>query len=78
MRFSKILSCVIISYSAGTQAFCQSANDDCANASPLCPNSAVQGSTVNATTQCNGPDGDCLSTGTWGQCYDVNNSIWFT
>ncbi len=58
--------------------YAQPSNDDCSNARPLCPNISVSGTTVAATTQCNGPDGDCLSSGTWGQCYDVNNSVWFT
>jgi len=59
-------------------ALSQPVNDDCANAMPLCPNESVSTSNISASSECNGPDGDCLSVGTWGQCYDVNNSVWFT
>lgn len=59
-------------------AYAQPANDDCSNAQVLCSNVLFSGTTISATPQCGGPDGDCLAAGSWAQCYDVNNSVWFT
>lgn len=51
------------------------ANDNCANASLLCPNAQLPSNNINATAQCGGgPDGDC-GFGTW--CFTVTNSVWF-
>ncbi len=55
-------------------------NDDCANAIELCPGTIFSGTTTNATTQCGtpgDPELDCTALGTWGACYDVNNSVWY-
>lgn len=51
------------------------ANDNCSNASLLCPNTQLSSNNINATPQCaGGPDGDC-GFGTW--CFTVENSVWF-
>lgn len=56
----------------------QPAGDDCAGAVGLCADDVVSATTTGASTECGGAEGDCLSGGTWGQCNDVNNSVWFT
>ena len=53
-------------------------NDDCVEARKLCPGVAFTGTTSGATVELGGADGDGTSGGTWGQCYDVNNSVWFS
>ena len=58
-------------------SFAQPINDNCGSATQLCPNQPVAATNIAATTQCGSADGDCLQGGTWGQCYDVHNSVWF-
>ena len=58
--------------------FGQPPNDDCSAAQVLCSNVQIAGTTLGATAQCGGPDGDCMASGSWGQCYDVDNSVWYT
>lgn len=55
----------------------QPANDNCNNASLMCPGNVYNGSTINATTQicANCADGAATS-GT--ACFEVNNTVWFT
>jgi len=66
----------VLLFSLGVVA--QPPNDDCATAQQLCPNTSTNGTTENATLEFLGSEGDGLLAGTWGQCYDVNNSVWYT
>lgn len=73
----KLLSQIaLLLFSAGS-IFAQPDNDDCLNAQLLCGNSTLSGTVSNASSECGGADGDCLSTGSWGQCYNVSNSVWY-
>ncbi len=66
-----IFAVILIS---GSDIFAQPINDSCFNASLLCPNTQLSANNINATTQCNGADGDC-GFGSW--CFTVQNSVWF-
>lgn len=62
----------------------QPTNDDCTNAHILCPGTTLNGHNIGATSICtgaNGQESDCLQAGLWGTfgpCYDVQNSVWYT
>lgn len=49
-------------------------NDDCTNASLLCPNVYFSSDNISATPQCGGADGPCTIN---PLCFLVNNSVWF-
>lgn len=54
-------------------------NGDCSMALVLCPDSIYSTDVDSFYLDCvGGGVGDCLSSGTWGQCYDVKSSLWFS
>ena len=56
-------------------AWAQPANDNCANATVLCPNQTYPSGNVSATAEVGGADG-ATANGTF--CFTVENTVWFT
>lgn len=67
--------CVVMLFA--TIASGQSLNDDCSNASNLCPNLTYSGSNIGATTDvCAGCSDAATVTGNF--CFEVDNTVWYS
>lgn len=77
MRCRKALSAVSALLMLATVVIAQPTNDDCASATVLCNQVVENGTTISATAECGGADGDCTAAGTWAGCYDVQGSVWY-
>ena len=52
-------------------------NDNCSGAVLLCSGNVVSGSNIGASVQTGGIEGDGDSTGTWGGCFNLQNTVWY-
>ncbi len=52
-------------------------NDNCSEAVLLCSGNVVSGSNIGASVQTGGIEGDGDSTGTWGGCFNLQNTVWY-
>lgn len=71
--FFCFLGCILIAYSAYTQP----TNDDCVNATHLCPSIVYTGQTSNASLELCPTCADGLN-GTGAFCFNYNNTVWYT
>jgi gliding motility-associated-like protein len=53
-------------------------NDNCSGAQPLCNGNSISGSNITAGVQIGGIEADGDSAGTWGGCFSLQNSVWYS
>ena len=73
----RVILCLAV-FALGMSGMAQPSNDDCSDAELLCSSVTVTGTNLGATAECGGADGDCTESGSWGHCYDVENSVWYS